>query len=879
MSRPPTGPPRWADRFLEWFCHPDLLEEIQGDIHELFAIREAERGQSAARRRFVWDVLRSFRLSTVKNFDLLISPDMLKINTRIAIRQMLKQKVFTFIKIGGFALGMAACLLISLYIKDEMAYDQHYEQGDRLFRMISYNTNFPEAWAGHVFFPAPLSQALLEDYPEIESAARITPGGLFGGGSNTLRRADQQENFFEEGFLLADPELLDVLEIPIVQGTPAEALAAPLSIVISASKAAQYFPGEDPIGKSLIINDEVDKPYVISGVMRDMPTQSHLAPIDFLVTLNEVEFWEGEQQYWRANNYHTYVRLHEDTDVAALEQKLLGLLDKYYLPSTIAEGVKDAEEEVGNMSFGLQSVGDIYLKSGGIMDLLPHGDIRFVRLLGAIVLFILLLAVINFVNLSTAKSANRAREVGLRKVVGSQRRQLVQQFLTESSLISILALLLAVVLASLFLPQFNQLTDKQLVLPWLSWWFLPGALLGGLILGMIAGGYPALFLSAFKPIDVLRGHLSRGTRSSNVRNGLVVFQFATSVVLIVGTIVIYQQMEYILNKQLGFDKEQVVIIQGANTLGEQVHTFKEELQRLPAVQKVSVGDYLPIDGTQRNSNRFNVDDGEQVIGQFWLVDHDYVSTLGMEVIQGRDFSTEMATDSAGMLINEAMARELGYDNPIGRRLNNGRDWEIIGVVKDFHWMSLKDDILPVCLVLEESPYMVSVKAQAGETDELLGQLQTTWDRFVPHQSFQYTFLDQEFASMYEDVFRTRDVFLSFALLAIIIACLGLFALSAFLAEQRHKEISTRKVLGASTAGIIGLLTRDYLVLVLIALVIGLPLSWYLMSQWLADFTFGIDLDWPVFVGAGLLAIFIALATISFQTIKAARLNPADYLRN
>ncbi|MEO0874340.1 MAG: ABC transporter permease, partial [Bacteroidota bacterium] len=671
MSRPPTGPPPWADRFLEWFCHPDLLEEIQGDIHELFTIREAEKGTTAARRYFAWDVIRSFRLSTVKNFDLLISPDMLKMNARIAFRQMLKQKVFTFIKIGGFALGMAACLLISLYIKDELAYDQHYAEGDRLYRMVSYNSIFPEAWAGHVFFPAPMAQALLEDYPEIESAARITPGGLFGGGSNTLRRADQQENFFEEGFLLVDHELLDVLEIPIIQGAPAEALASPLSIVISAKKAAQYFPEEDPIGKSLIINDELDKPYVISGVMRDMPIQSHLAPIDFLVTLTEVEFWQGEQQYWRANNYHTYVRLQEGTDVADLEQKLLGLVDKYYLPSTIAEGVNDPEKEVGEMTFGLQPVGDIYLKSAGIMDLLPHGDIRFVRLLGAIVIFILLLAVINFVNLSTAKSANRAREVGMRKVVGSQRGQLVQQFLTESTLISILALSFAILLAGGFLPYFNQLTDKNLVMPWLAWWFLPGALLGGLLLGIIAGFYPALFLSTFKPIDVLRGHLSRGAKSSSVRNGLVVFQFATSVVLIAGTFVIYQQMNYILNKELGFDKDQVVIIQGANTLGDQVATFKEELQRMPDVQSVSIGDYLPIDGTQRNSNRFGVDNGEQVIGQFWLVDHDYVSTLGMEVIQGRDFSRAMSTDSTGMIINEAMARELGYDNPIGHRLNNG----------------------------------------------------------------------------------------------------------------------------------------------------------------------------------------------------------------
>lgn len=878
MKRHPEGPPNWANRFLEWFCHPDLLEEIQGDIYELFDLREAQYGLKSARRRFAWDVIRSFRFSTVRNFDLLISPDMFKMNVRIALRQMRKQKVFTFIKIGGFALGMAACLLISLYIRDETSYDQHYQEGDRLYRMLSVNEALPDSWRRHVFFPAPLAQALLQDYPEIEAAARISPGGLFGGGSNTLRRADQQENFFEEGFILADPELLDVLEIPITVGDRQSALAEPLTMVISERKAQQYFPGEDPIGKSMIINDQVSKPYVISAVMANIPKHSHLAPIDFLVTLEGVEFWEGEQSYWRANNYHTYVRLEEGTDVKQLEAKMLSLVDNYFLPSTIAEGVQDAEAEVGEMSFSLQPIGDIHLKSNGIMDLLPHGDIRFVRLLGAIVIFILALGVINFVNLSTAKSANRSREVGMRKVVGSQRRQLISQFLTESVLISILALVCSIVLASLLLPYFNQLANKNLTLPWTDWWFLPGALLGGLLLGVIAGAYPALFLSTFKPIDVLRGRLSRGAKSSGLRNGLVVFQFATSVILIVGTLVVYQQMEFILNKKLGFNKEQVVVLQGVNTLGDRVGAFKEELQRSSLVQSVSVSDYLPIDGTQRNSNRFSMEDGEQVIGQFWLVDHDYINTLGMEIVHGRDFSRSMSTDSSAMIINEAMARELGFDDPVGHQLNNGPDWNIIGVVKDFHWMSLRDEIQPVCLVLEESPYMISVKAAAGDMDQLIAQMENTWNRFVPHQSFQYTFLDQEFAGMYEDVFRTRNVFISFAILAVIIACLGLFALSAFLAEQRHKEISTRKVLGASTFGIVQLLSKDYLILVVIALIVGLPISWYAMNAWLADFSFRISLGWSIFALASILAVLIALGTISYQTIRAARLNPAEYLR-
>lgn len=877
MSNNRHQPPSWANRFLEWFCHPDLLEEIQGDAYELFEYRLKALGTDAARRRFAWDVLRSFRLSTIRNFDFIISPDMLKINARIAIRQMLKQKVFSFIKIGGFALGMAACLLIGLYIHDELSFDKHYENGDRLFRLVANNLGDGD-WERSVFFPAPLAATLEKDYPEVELAARISPGGLFGGGTNPIRRTDQSEVFFEEGFLLADPKMLTILEVPMRMGDRTTALAEPGSMVIARSKAERYFPGEDPIGKSMMINNDPEQTYTIGGVMEDFSAHHHLQPVKFLLSMKGVEFWPGEQGYWRANNYHTYLRLQPGTEVASLEKKLLTLIDNYYIPSSLAEGVKDAEAQERSKIFSLQPLSEIYLESGNLIDLLPHGDIRFVRLLGAVVLFILLLAVINFVNLSTAKSTNRAREVGMRKVVGSQRGQLIQQFLTESVIISGLSLLLGVGLAALFLPMFNELADKQLVLPWTTTWFVPGLLLGGLLLGVLSGFYPALFLSAFKPIDVLRGHLSRGAKSSGLRNTLVVFQFATSVVLLIGTMVIYQQMEFIFNTKLGFDKEQVLLLEGTNTLGDQLLTFKEEISRLPSVRSASISDYLPVEGTQRNSNRFRTEGDQELLGQFWLVDHDYLETLGMKIIAGRTFSSEMATDSTAVIINEAMARELNYNDPLGKRISNGEERHIIGVVEDFHYTSLKEKIFPLCLALGNSNSMVSIKTSGGEMEQLLAQITPLWDGFSPDQALNYSFLDQEYATMYTDVNRTRDVFLSFALLAIFIACLGLFALSTFLAEQRHKEISTRKVLGASTFGIVRLLSQNFLFLVGISILIAFPLAWYIMQQWLADFTYRITLGWPVFVLAGLLSVGVALLTISFQTIRAARLNPVAFLR-
>ena len=882
MNSPDLHPPEWADRFLTWYCRPELLEEIQGDVHELFYLRAASMGLAAARGRFIWDVLRSFRLSTVKHFHPELSTIMFRSHFKIAYRHLLRQKFFSTIKIGGFALGIAACLLIGLFIRDELSYDDHYPEGDRIYRAIMVYDD-PEGMIKGVHFPAPFAQVLKADYPEIQQTGRYLASTLFGAGSKQIRRKDQDKNTYEEGFIFADQELLDILGVPFVYGDPAQALAQPHSLVITQNKAEKYFPGENPVGKVMILNNDVSKPFTIGGVIEDFPDQSHIR-YDFLMTLAGVEFRPGEQTTWRANNYYTYLKVRADTDVAQLENKLQAITEKYYLPSLLEAGRTNARQAADQMSFELQPLKDIHLRSEGIHDRLHHGDIRLVWMFGAVALFILIIACINFINLSTAKSANRAREVGLRKVLGSLRKHLVNQFLVESMVFSFLAFALGALLARMLLPFFNELSGKELTFPWEEVWFMPLIAAAIFAIGLVAGLYPAFYLSAFKPARVLKGELSRGSKSARLRNGLVIFQFTTSIILIIGTSVIYRQMNYILDKKVGFEKEQVLLLHGVNTLEGKIPTFKKELLSLPSVQNASVSDYLPIEGTKRNNNGFwlegKVQEDKPVYGQIWRVDHDYVRTLGMQMVEGRDFSLAMPTDSQSVIINQTLVEKMGLDNPIGTRItNSGEIWTVIGVVEDFHFESMKQDIRGICLVIGNSPSMLSVKLNTGDMPAFLNTLSALWDEFAPQQAIRYTFLDESFANMYADVKRTGRIFSSFAILAVVVACLGLFGLAAFLAEQRSKEMSIRKVLGASVRQIFLLLTQNFLMLVGVALLIAGPLGWLLMQRWLEDFEYRIEIGWDVFVIAGVVAVAIALLTISSQAIRAAMANPAEALRN
>ena len=807
---------------------------------------------------------------------------MLKNYWKIALRQLRKQKLYSSIKIGGFALSIAACLLIALFIRDELGYDRGYAHVDRIYRMVNlYNDN--GTIGKGTAFSAPFAKAVKADFPDIELAGRIMPYSLFyGAGSNEVMRADQDQNTYEEGFTYADPEILEILEIPMVYGDRAHALAEPNTIVLSKRKADKYFPNQNPVGKILYLNNDKTRPRKIGGVMKDFPSNTHFQ-YDFLLTLKGNELWPGEQNNWMAQNYNTYIRLRPGTDAPRLQEKLKSMIWKYLVPNLIKSGRTDAEKAGKSISYFLQPVSAIHI-SADIQEGLPHGDIRFVWLFGAVACFILLIACINFINLSTARSANRAKEVGLRKVIGSGRGSLVRQFLTESLLFSLCSFILAIVLAWLLLPYFNRLAAKSLVFPWGAWWLFPIMLLTAVVIGILAGLYPSFYLAAFKPIQVLKGDISRGSRNSSLRSILVVFQFTTSVILIIGTFIVYRQMQFILNKKIGFDKDQVVVIQGTSTLDKEIKTFKNELLKLPSVKNAAISGYLPVADSKRDQNPFwkegKTKEEAPVGGQIWRVDPDYIPTLGMKITEGRNLSADIASDSQAVVINQTLAKKLLRQNPIGARITNSwATFTVVGVVQDFNFESMKEDVGPLCLVRGYSSTSMLVKVRPSDMTATIGSIGGLWKKFSPNQAIRYTFLDESYALMYDDVQRMGRIFTSFSVLAVIIACLGLFALSAFMAEQRGKEISIRKVLGASVTQLAGLLSKDFVKLVLLSVVIASPIAWWAMHKWLQDFVYRIDISAWVFVAAGALVVLIALLTISFQAIRAAVANPVKSLRS
>jgi putative ABC transport system permease protein len=802
---------------------------------------------------------------------------------KIAIRQLRKQKMYSAVKIGGFAFSIAACLLIALYIRDELSYDKSYPDQDRIYRLLGeYNANGVSGTGAD--WPAPTAKAIKTDYPEVEHVGRLMPHELFyGAGSNEIRRTDQVQDDYEDKFTYADQGILDILKLPMIYGDRAHALTEPHTMVISRAKAEKYFPNENPVGKTMILNDDKNRIYTIKGVIPDWPTTSHLH-YDWLLTLSGNEFWNGEQDSWMASNYYTYLSLRPGTNVAQFEDKLKSIVTKYYVPALEKGGYKDADKFAQQVRLFIQPVAAIHLHSYKFDDGLPHGDIRFVWLFGAIAAFILIIACINFINLSTAKSANRAKEVGLRKALGSLRSSLMQQFLVESLLFSVFSFLLGILIAWAFLPAFNEMAGKSLSIPWASVWLIPVMIGSAAVIGIFAGIYPSIYLSSFKPINTLKGELSRGSKNSFLRNGLVVFQFSTSIILIISTFVIYNQMHYILNTRLGFDKDQVLLIQGANTLGDKEKDLRNELLKLSSVKSVTLSDYLPVSGTKRDMNTFykegKTKEDAGTGAQHWYVDDAYIRTMGMKIVSGRNFSPVMPSDSQATVINQAMAIKMGLKDPLGKRITNGwQTFTVIGVVEDFNYESMRNGIEPLCMCLGRNSSIISVKMNTADIQHTLASVQALWKTFAPAQPIRYTFLDESFANMYADVRRMTGIFTGFAVLAILIACLGLFGLSAYMAEQRNKEIGIRKVLGASVGSIVTMLSKDFVRLVGIAILIATPIAWWAMNKWLEDFTYRIHPGPGVFLIAGGIAVLIALATISFQSVKAAWTNPAKSLRS
>ena len=793
---------------------------------------------------------------------------------KIAWRSLSKSKGFTAINILGFALGLAACLLIVFYVVDELSYDQYNEYADRIYR-VNEDLKLGDNKVQYAVAMPPLAETLKRDFPDVENAARIKKASI------SVKKGNQY--LIENNAVFADPEVFDVFTLPLIYGDKTSVLTQPNTVVISASAARKYFNKTDVVGQILILPRYND--LKITGVMQDMPQQSHFRA-DFLIAM--VSWPDSRADEWLRSDYNTYVLLQKGANYRNLEAQFPALLKKYsteQMQKAVGNNIDEFEKKGNYFRLSLMPLTDIHLHSNMTGDLGVNGTVQYVYIFAVTALLILLIACVNFTNLSTACSSNRAREVGVRKVVGSSRKSLIAQFLLESVVVTFIAAIIALIIVFISLPFFNQLSGKNILIN--ADFFLrliPVLLSGILIIGLIAGLYPAFFLSSFQPVNVLKGKIQTGFKDSGLRSFLIVFQFSISIFLIINTLVIYHQLKYIQTRDVGFNRNQVLVLQNAFELGNHAQTFKEEVKQLPGVINVTLTGFLPTSGNRNTSvycKDATNDPKKSIFPQSWRVDEDYIQTLGMNIVKGRNFSSLLPTDSNALIINETAAKFLGFADPINKTLyktDGVKAYTIIGVVKDFNFTSLRENVTPVVMTLNADNGSLAIRVQGKNISALLTQLENKWNGLAPAGNFQYSFMDTDFEAIYRSEQRMGQIFLLFTTLAISIACLGLFGLSAYAAEQRNKEIGIRKVLGASIQSITTMLSKDFIKLVFLAILIASPIAWYATHQWLQNFAYRIDIDWWMFAVAGLGAIFIAMLTISFQAIKAALANPVKSLR-
>ena len=803
---------------------------------------------------------------------------MLKNYLKIAFRNLWKDKFFSFLNISGLAIGIACCLLIVLYVNYELSFDKHFDDADRIHRIVIEGQFNGREFTG-AQSPSPAGPVFLEQIPEIEQSVRFRETGSW--------VVKYQDKVFNENRLVyADQDIFKVFSIPFIYGNPEDALAKPNMMVISRSMATKYFDTEDPMGKALKFDGTEN--YQVAGVFEDIPGNTHFQ-FDFIVSFITREE-EYNNQAWLNQNYPIYFMLSGGANIPQVEMKMneiaidkMSVELKQYLDMTFA----DFEAAGNSFKYRLQPLTDIHLKSNnyGVFD--PGSDIVYVYIFMAIAAFILAIACINFMNLSTARSANRAKEVGVRKVLGSYRYQIINQFITESVLITFLAGVLGLVIANMVLPYFNGFADREMSLNLVN--VAPIVAAGSVLVGFMAGLYPAFFLSAFAPVKVLKGNLSLGMKSGGLRKVLVTFQFFVSILLIIATFSISNQLSFIQNKNLGFNKEQVLVLHNAFMLNDNREAMRNAVLQNPAVQNASYTSYLPTSSSRSSTVFFPdaiIDQERGVVSQNWRVDHAYLDVFGLKMKEGRFFSKEYATDSTAMVINQTAAKLFNIESLEGTIIGDFNDdgsaldrYQVIGIVEDFHFESLKEDIGPVIMRLRNSSGFLSLKLSPGELKSALSFVESKWNEFAPGQPFEYTFLDDRFTRMYTSEEKLGDIFIVFAALAIVIACLGLFGLSAFTAEQRTKEVGIRKVLGASMSQLILILSKEVSILIGIAFVIASALGWYGIDWWMQGFAYRPPINILVFFISGAGAFLIAFLTMGYQSVKIAIANPVKALRN
>jgi putative ABC transport system permease protein len=809
---------------------------------------------------------------------------MLRNFIKTAWRNLIKNRTFSIINIAGLAIGLSCFLLISMYVVDEFSYDRYNEKADRIYR-INSDIKFGGANLNLAVCSDPMGATLKKDYPQVEQFTRI----YVSGGSKMIKKGNDWIN--EDKVAHVDSTFFDVFTLPAIAGDTRTALNEPNTVVISQSAALKYFGTINALGKTVETNDKKNKLYKVTAVINDVPRNSHFH-LDFLFSMLNVQYDFGN---FLSHNFQSYVVLRKGTDYKAFDKNFDQVIAKYVIPQAKQYmqigSIEDFKKAGNRLEYHLMPLLDIHLHSARFPELEANGNAQYVYIFSAVAIFILLIACINFMNLSTARSASRAKEVGIRKVLGTEKRFLIGQFLTESTMLALIALVIAVLICWAILPFFNNVAAKDIGMKdFLNPKLLTVLILVPVIVGALAGSYPAFYLSSFQPIMVLKGKINAGFRRSNIRSGLVVFQFFISIALIIGTIIVYKQLDYIQTKNLGFDKSQVLVVNGASALGTQVDAFKNEVKKISGVKDAAYSGYLPVSNSSRNDNTYSreavMDSKNGLDMQVWNIDYDYIPMLGMQIIKGRNFSPQFGTDSTAVIINETTAGLLGYPDPLGKKIYT-RDGDasspvtgftIIGVVKNFHFESLRENISPLCFRLGNNKWCVSFKLATTDVRSVVKNIESKWKSMAPGFPFDYQFLDQAFDNMYRQEQRVGRIAISFAVLAILIACLGLFGLATYMAEQRTKEIGVRKVLGASVQNITTMLSKEFVTLVIIAAVIAFPLAWWGMHLWLQDFAYRVNISWWVFALAAFIAFAIALVTVSFQAIRAAIANPVDSLR-
>ncbi len=817
---------------------------------------------------------------------------------KICLRNIGRNKVSSFINIAGLAIGIASVIFILFYVQDELKYDRFIKHSDRIYEVnIEGNMGGQEFLAGTT--PPPAGAALVNTFPEIETYTRI-----FAAGDEVVRYEEnkQTENFFTERNVYGvDSNFLDVFNYKLLQGNPATCLLQPNSVVLTEQTAKKYFGNTNAIGKTLLF-DEDRTPFIVSGVLQKLPAQSSLQ-FDMLRAISSFPTVKQFSWSWVWMQTTTFVKLRENVAndtlaIQKLEAKFPAMVKTQAANAfkRVGQPLEDLEKKGGKYILHLQPLTSIHLYSQGVGSRLTTlSDIKYVYIFSLIACFIIVLACVNFMNLSTAQSAKRAKEVGIRKVLGSVRTQLIKQFFTEALIYTLVATLLALLLVSVLIKPFNQLSAKELSFYLLfSSYNLLYLLALIAITCLLAGSYPSFYLTSFKPAEVLKGKLLK-TNLGNLflRNGLVIFQFTISTVLIVCTIIMYQQLQYTHSKNMGLNKDNVIVISNSSRLGESEETFKQQVANLPGIKSTGSTTSLPTKDVFTDGYVPVPVDNEQTVKDTslssFMVDYDFVPTLQLELLKGRNFLKDFS-DSTSVILNEVAVKQIGWKEPLGQYLaypgsgDDNKKFKVIGVVKDFNVQSLHNAIVPFALFHSSSKtydigssYIIA-RAEPGEVNNVLNKLESKWKSFAPATPFDYSFLDEEFNALYQSDQRMGSVFGVFTILSIFVACLGLFGLATYTAERRTKEIGIRKVLGASVQGLVSLLSKDFLKLVFVAAIIAFPVAWWAMNKWLEDFVYRVNISWTTFAAAGVCVLMIALITVSFKAIKAAIGNPIKSLR-